>query len=83
MRQMVLITIAALLLTAVPALADYGGRGDWELGLYGGYGWLDDYGEFHPKSGPALRRARRLLPHAGPERRTFLAAPQHRDRHRR
>jgi outer membrane protein OmpA-like peptidoglycan-associated protein/opacity protein-like surface antigen len=47
---MILTVIAALLLTAVPALADNGEKGDWELGLYGGHGWLDDYGAFHPKN---------------------------------
>ena len=50
MRKMILTVIAALLLTAVPALADNGEKGDWELGLYGGYGWLDDYGPYHPKN---------------------------------
>jgi len=49
MRKMTLTVIVALLLTAVPALADNGGKGDWELGLFGGYGWLDEYGAFHPK----------------------------------
>jgi len=49
MRKMILTVIAALLLTAVPALADNGAKGDWEIGPYGGYGWLDEYGEFHPK----------------------------------
>jgi outer membrane beta-barrel protein len=38
-----------LLLTAVPALANTGEKGDWELGLYGGYGLLDDYGPYRPK----------------------------------
>lgn len=49
MRKMILTVIAALLLTAVPALAENGEKGDWELGLYGGYGWLDDYGVYRPK----------------------------------
>ncbi len=49
MRKIIPTVIAALLLTAVPALAHNGEKGDWDLGLYGGYGWLDDYGEFHPK----------------------------------
>ena len=49
MRTMILTVIAALLLTAVPALADNGEKGEWELGIYGGYGWLDDYGFFRPK----------------------------------
>ena len=33
MRKMILTVVAALLLTAVPALADNGEKGDWELGL--------------------------------------------------
>jgi OmpA-OmpF porin, OOP family len=49
MRKVILTVIAALLLTAVPALADYGEKGSWELGLYSGYAWLDDYGDFRPK----------------------------------
>jgi len=49
MRKMILTVIAVLLLTAVPALAENGEKGDWELGLYGGYGWLDDYGVYRPK----------------------------------
>jgi len=49
MRKIIPTVIAALLLTAVPALADHGEKGDWDLGLYGGYGWLDDYGEYRPK----------------------------------
>jgi len=54
MRRMTLTVIAALLLTAVPALADNGEKGDWELGLYGGYGWLDNYGAFRPKDNVLL-----------------------------
>ncbi len=50
MRKMILTVIAALLLTAVPALADNGDKGDWELGLFGGYGWLDDYGPYRPRN---------------------------------
>jgi len=50
MRKMILTVLTALLVTAVPALADYGDKGDWELGVYGGYGWLDDYGPFRPKN---------------------------------
>jgi OmpA-OmpF porin, OOP family len=49
MRKMILAVIAALLLTAAPALAENGEKGDWELGLYAGYGWLDDYGPYRPK----------------------------------
>ncbi|HEY3174447.1 MAG TPA: OmpA family protein [Candidatus Polarisedimenticolia bacterium] len=51
MRRTILALVAALLLTAVPvpAVAGGGDKGDWELGVYGGYAWLDDYGQFHPK----------------------------------
>ena len=51
MRRMSLILIAALLVAAVPAFGGGGEGGDWELGIYGGYGWLDDYGMFKPKDG--------------------------------
>jgi outer membrane protein OmpA-like peptidoglycan-associated protein len=37
---------------ASPAIAGGGQKRDLELGIYGGYGWLDDYGMFHPKNGP-------------------------------
>lgn len=49
MRTMISTVIATLLLTVAPALAENGGKGDWELGLYGGYGWPDDYGAFRPE----------------------------------
>lgn len=49
MRHMILALVGALALTAGPAMADRGSRGDWELGIYGGYGWLDDYAGYHPK----------------------------------
>ena len=49
MRGKVLALVAVLLLAACPAFAGGGAKGDWELGIYGGYGWLDDYGFFHPK----------------------------------
>jgi len=49
MRKTILTVFAALLLTAVPALADNGEKGDWDLGFYGGYGWPDDYDAFRPK----------------------------------
>jgi outer membrane protein OmpA-like peptidoglycan-associated protein len=42
--------VAALLVAAGPAIAGGGEKGDWELGIYGGYGWLDDYGPYHPKN---------------------------------
>lgn len=48
MRRLCL-ALAALLLTAGPVRAERGDAGQWELGLYGGYGWLDDYGTLHPE----------------------------------
>ncbi|HEY3155501.1 MAG TPA: outer membrane beta-barrel protein [Candidatus Eisenbacteria bacterium] len=42
--------VAVLLMAACPAFAGGGEKGDLELGIYGGYGWLDDYGFFHPKN---------------------------------
>lgn len=56
MRSTMLTLVAAVLLATGPALgpafAGGGAKGDGELGVYGGYGWLDDYGRFHPKDGP-------------------------------
>ena len=49
MRRKILALVAVMLLAAIPAFAGGGEKGDWELGIYGGYGWLDDYGFFHPK----------------------------------
>jgi len=49
MRSKILALVALLLVAACPAFAGGGEKGDWELGIYGGYGWLDDYGFFHPK----------------------------------
>jgi len=49
MRSTILALVAVLLVAAGPAFAGNGEKGDWELGIYGGYGWLDDYGFFHPK----------------------------------
>jgi outer membrane protein OmpA-like peptidoglycan-associated protein/opacity protein-like surface antigen len=42
--------VAVLLVAASAAYAGGGEKGDGELGIYGGYGWLDDYGIFHPKN---------------------------------
>ena len=50
MRGKVLALVAVLLVAACPAFAGGGEKGDLELGIYGGYGWLDDYGFFHPKN---------------------------------
>jgi outer membrane protein OmpA-like peptidoglycan-associated protein/outer membrane protein W len=52
MRRTMLALVLSTLVAAGPATAGGGAKGDWELGLYGGYGWLDDYGKFHPKNGP-------------------------------
>ena len=43
-----LLVAATPLVTAIPAFAG-GEKGDWELGVYVGKAWLDDYGIFHPK----------------------------------
>jgi len=53
MRSMTLAFVVAALLAAPGTLfAGSGSRGDWELGVYGGYAWLDDYGFLHPKDSP-------------------------------
>lgn len=52
MRSTLLAFAAALMIATGPAHAGGGAAGDWELGLYGGYGWLDEYGTFHPKNAP-------------------------------
>ena len=52
MRSKILAMIAVLLVGAGPAFASGGSKGDVELGAYGGYGWLDNYGILHPKDGP-------------------------------
>ena len=49
MRKLIMALVAVLLLRAVPALAGGGEAGDFEIGPYAGYGWLDNYGVFHPK----------------------------------
>jgi opacity protein-like surface antigen len=48
MRSKILAIVTVLALATSPAFAGGGEKGDWELGLYGGYGWLDDYGLFTP-----------------------------------
>lgn len=50
MRSTIMALVAAMLVATSPAFAGGGAKGDWELGVYGGYGWLDDYGKFHPKN---------------------------------
>src|SRR5512132_1926316 len=52
MKRMILVAIAALALTAVPAAAGHGEKNSWELGAYAGFGWLDGYDIVHPDDGP-------------------------------
>lgn len=49
MRSVIWALVAVLLVAAAPAFAG-GEKGNLELGIYGGYGWLDDYGIFQPKN---------------------------------
>jgi OOP family OmpA-OmpF porin len=44
-----ILPVLALALFAAPALAD-GDRGDWEVGFYTGYAFLDDYDRAFPQS---------------------------------
>jgi outer membrane protein OmpA-like peptidoglycan-associated protein/opacity protein-like surface antigen len=48
-----ILAVAGLLLAA-PAFAGGGSRGDWELGVYGGYGIPDDYEPYLPENGPLV-----------------------------
>src|SRR5258705_9232189 len=48
MRSIIWALVAVLLVAASPAFASGGDKGDWELGIYGGWGWWDDYGIFRP-----------------------------------
>jgi OOP family OmpA-OmpF porin len=50
MRRIIMALLIALLLRSAPAAAGGGEAGDWELGPYVGYGWLDHYGLFEPKN---------------------------------
>ena len=52
MRSMVWALGAAFVLASSPAFASGGTGGDIELGVYGGYGWLDEYGGLNPQDGP-------------------------------
>ena len=52
MRSMVWALGAAFLVAASPAFAGGGAKGDVEIGAYGGYGWLDEFGGINPKDGP-------------------------------
>jgi outer membrane protein OmpA-like peptidoglycan-associated protein/opacity protein-like surface antigen len=50
MRSMTwLLVVAALFVTPGTLFAGGGNKGDWELGIYGGYAWLDDYGFLNPE----------------------------------
>jgi outer membrane beta-barrel protein len=49
MRSMILALVAVALVAAGPAFAG-GAKGTLELGGFGGYGWLDDYGIYHPEN---------------------------------
>lgn len=40
--------VGALLLCANPVFASNGAKGDWEVGGFGGQGWLDNYGPYDP-----------------------------------
>jgi len=44
-----LLVMAALLVAPSTLFAGGGSKGDWDLGLYGGYAWPDDYGFLHPE----------------------------------
>jgi outer membrane protein OmpA-like peptidoglycan-associated protein/opacity protein-like surface antigen len=49
MRSMILALVAVLAIAgATPAFAGGGSKGDWELGVFGGRGFLDDYGGAQP-----------------------------------
>ncbi len=49
MRRTVPVLAACLILAVTPILADGGDEGDFDIGLYGGFGWLDDYSGANPK----------------------------------
>jgi Outer membrane protein beta-barrel domain/OmpA family/PKD domain len=49
MRSMILALVAVLAIAgSTPAFAGGGSKGDWELGVFGGRVFLDDYGEAQP-----------------------------------
>jgi opacity protein-like surface antigen len=49
MRSMILALVAVLAIAgATPAFASGGSKGDWELGVFGGRIFLDDYGDAQP-----------------------------------
>src|SRR5262245_61663301 len=43
-----LVTVLAIAGAAAPAFAGGGSKGDWELGIFGGRGFLDNYGDTEP-----------------------------------
>ncbi len=51
-RSTLLAVVIAVMATTAPAFAGGGEKGDWELGPYIGYSWLDDYGRYLPKNAP-------------------------------
>ena len=53
MRSMTWLLVVAALFGAPGAVfAGGGSKGDWEIGVYGGYAWLDDYDFLKPEDGP-------------------------------
>src|SRR5215208_4338719 len=48
MRSTIVALVAIFLGAATPVFAGGGDKGSLELGIYGGFGWLDEYGIFHP-----------------------------------
>jgi len=48
MQKSIVVIAALTLLLVSPAIAAGGQRGDWELGPYVGYAWLDSYGKVAP-----------------------------------
>ena len=49
MRKLLLAVVGGMILATAPVLAGGGQKGDFELGPYVGYGWLDSYTPLHPK----------------------------------
>lgn len=65
MKKSIIAAIAVLALAAVPAVAANGEQGEWELGLYAGYGLLDGYDILHPDDGflGGVRVGYHFVPH--------------------
>ena len=49
MRKTVPVLAACLILAMTPVLADGGDKGDFDIGLYGGFGWPDSYADANLK----------------------------------